>query len=130
MSMKVFVARIPDPSAKPAVHDVHQALEGELVTMQLQPSEHPGSERTWCMAGLGSARATTCFTVAELDMSFTEYVDVLRDGYRRQGRWVGPADDAWLLDAARVHALSAAPYAVGTPLHVGDGKIIVRPGVP
>jgi hypothetical protein len=128
--MKVFVARSPDPSSNPAVHDVHHALDGELVTLQVQPADDPDGGYMWSMAGLGSARATTRFTVAELDMSFTEYVDVLRDGYRRQGWWVGADDDAWLLHEARVHALSAAAYAVGTPLSTCDGTIFVRPRVP
>jgi hypothetical protein len=128
--MKVFVAHCPEPSETLAVDDFHFALDGELVTMPLQVCRNPKCGCRWSVAGLGSAKATTSFTVAELDMSFTEYVDVLRDGLRRQGWWVCPDDDVWLLDQARRHALGAAAYPVGTPLRTRDGEIFVKPRVP
>lgn len=78
------------------------------------------------MAGLVSAKATTGFAVTELDMSFTDYVAALRDGYTRQGWWTQDADDDWLITEAVALARAAEQLPVGVPLGIDGGEIYVR----
>lgn len=123
--MKVFTARHPEP---PGPDDFCFALEGELVTMPLEVCDDPECGCAWSMAGLVSAKATTGFVVTELDMSFTDYVSALRDGYARQGWWTEEADDDWLITEAVALARAAEQLPVGVPLGIDDGEIYFRVG--
>ena len=121
--MKVFTARHPEPSGP---DDFCFALEGELVTMPMHVCADPASGCGSSMAGLVSAQATTGFTVTELDMSFTEYVSALRDGFTRQGWWANERDDGWLITEAVGLARAAEQLPVGMPLGIDQGEIYFR----
>ncbi|MFZ4721181.1 MAG: DUF7715 family protein [Ilumatobacteraceae bacterium] len=125
--MKVFVARAPEA---PEPDDFHFALDGELVTLPQTQCCNPDCGCDRSMAGLISARATTSFTVTDLDMSFEDYADALREGLRHQGWWDDEEDDEWLLEDALELHLAALPWAVGTPLRIRDGLISPRPTRP
>ncbi len=121
--MKVFTAHAADP---PDPDDFCFALEGELVTTPMRVCANPDCGCAWSMAGLVSARATTGFTVTELEMSLTEYVAALRDGLTRQGWWSGEKDDEWLLPEAVRLARAAELLPVGALLGIDDGMIYLR----
>jgi hypothetical protein len=121
--MKVFTARHPEPSGP---DDFCFALEGEMVTMPLQVCDDGECGCACSMAGLVSAKATTGFTVTELDMSFTDYVAALRDGFTRNGWWTCDADDDWLIPEAVALARAADQLPVGVSLGIDDGEIYVR----
>lgn len=125
--MKVFVARA---SAAPGPTDFHFALDGELVTPPMSICKNPDCGCDRSVAGLASARATTGFVVADLDMSFTEYVVALRDGLQRQGWWVDQDDDGWLLDDARQLAAAASVLPTDVELRIERDHITVRSVVP
>ena len=121
--MKVFVARAlaaPEPS------DFHHALDGELVMAPLVPCSIPSCGCRRSVVGIASGGATTMFTVAELSLTFTEYVAALRDGRERQGWWRSPVDDEWLLGEALVLARAAATLPSGVALRLDGDSIRLR----
>lgn len=121
--MKAFVARA---LVAPLAADFHHALDGELVTPALLPCDCPDCGCRRSMAGIASARATSMFTVAELPMTFTEYVGALRDGLQRQGWWRADSDDGWLLPLAAGLSRAAALLPEGAPLQLRDTVVSVR----
>jgi len=123
--MKVFISRAEGATSA----DLCEALDGELVTMVAVPCGDPQCGSHGAMVGVGSGRFTTCFTVADRDITFTQYVAAVRDGVLRQADGAATADDldeAELLSFALRHVQLARSFRPGELLRRVHSQVAPR----
>jgi hypothetical protein len=86
--MKALVATTRTQGRR--ANDYHAAVDGELVWIGLVCATDEADPDGGCgcgrgFGGLASHRATTTAVIAELDMEWTQYVEVIRGSLRDQG---------------------------------------------
>ena len=122
--MKVFVATVVGPDSDD--DDFSYTVEGELVTVAVAPCDDHLCGCRWSMAGVGSARATSVFAVADLPITRSDYVAAVRDGLIRQGWLATDHICDWFPDFVQMHIEEADTLPVGVPLRVLDEEFSVR----
>ncbi|MPZ53489.1 MAG: hypothetical protein GEU79_12285 [Acidimicrobiia bacterium] len=114
--MKLFVAT----NAPADGDDFSWTVAGELVRFPLDTCDCPdcGCERSMC--GLSSHRATTSFTVRDLDIDLATFRELLWESLTDEG-WVTNGsleDERWVETWAAEHAEAASGLPVERPLHI------------
>ena len=123
--MRVFVATSRGQGAR--ANDFSWTVEGELVEHGTQCSVGDVDDACGCrrsMAGLSSSKATTTFTVADIDIEVGDYEQAIFDSLIR--RWGEDVDRDEARELAADLAQEASRFGVGVVLERRDEVIQVR----
>lgn len=129
--MKLFVATDKGEESD----DFTFTVPGELVHLPPVTCDCRGCGCDQAMCGLASHKASTAFTVRDVDIDLAGFTDLLWESLE-VGGWVDAqreGDREWVESWAKEHTLMAVALPPEAPLRVKNGRILIRgairPGV-